>query len=166
LDGATTGAWIGGCAGAATVRGASSSAEYSRTSRPLPQSTSTRKVTSGWRTGTLLVTRITGRPRSSRATLKSRSAAAPVGGSSPIRAKVSGEASRAWSCSSSAGSLEMMGISASKGWSIFDFTWICPSPSAAAGPAAMARATANAMRCSFIRDLPLAGPLGTGPAGL
>jgi hypothetical protein len=54
LDGATVGASIGGCAGAATVRGVSSSAEYSRTRRPLPQSTSTRKVTSGWLTGALL----------------------------------------------------------------------------------------------------------------
>ena len=42
---------IGGCAGAATVRGVSSSAEYSRTRRPCPQSTSIRKVTSGWLTG-------------------------------------------------------------------------------------------------------------------
>ena len=47
----TVGAAISGCSGADTVRGVSISAEYSRTSRPWPQSTSTRKVSSGSLTG-------------------------------------------------------------------------------------------------------------------
>jgi len=157
FGGAATGAWIGGCAGADTVFGVSSSAEYSRTSRPCPQSTSTRKLSSGWFTGCALVTRITGLPRASRATLNWRSAAIPVGGSRPMRRKVSGDASRACSCSSSAGSLEMIGISASSGWSSRDFTWIWPRPSAATGPATANRTAATiAPRSLLITHAPRA----------
>jgi hypothetical protein len=137
-DGTTSGAWIGGCSGAATVCGESTSAEYSRTSLPCPQSTSTRKVNSGSCTGSTVVMRITGRPCGSSAMANCRSATRPAGGSSPIRRKVSGDASRACSCSSSDGSLDTIGISASNGWPCLDLTSIWPRPSANAGPQASA----------------------------
>ena len=140
----TTGAWIGGCAGAAMVSGASISAEYSRTSRPCPQSASIRKVSSGSSTGAVLVTRITGRPDASRATLNCRSWTSPCGGCRPIRAKVSGEARRACSWRSSDGSLETIGISASSGSPYCERTWIWPRPRANAGPASSASARTHA----------------------
>ena len=59
-EGAGTGIRSGSGAGAATLCGASTSAEYSRTSRPEPQSTSSRKVSAGCCTGCCVVTRITG----------------------------------------------------------------------------------------------------------
>src|SRR5690606_10515830 len=83
LEGATAGASTGGCAGADTVRGASSSAEYSRTSLPCPQSTSTRKVSSDASTGSALVTRITGLPCGSSATVNCSPLTVASGGSSP-----------------------------------------------------------------------------------
>ena len=143
LPGSTVASWIGGCTGAAAVCGVSSSAEYSRTSRPCPQSTSSRKVSSGCCTGAALVTRITGRPRASSATENCRSDTMPCGGDRPMRAKVSGDARRACSASSSLESLEMTGISASKGWSRCDRTLIWPKPSAHADSGDTRAATAS-----------------------
>src|SRR3546814_13070965 len=143
LDGAADGAWIGGCAGAATVSGASSSAEYSRTSRPWPQSTSSRNVSSDALIGSALVTRITGLPCGSSATVNCSPLTVLSGGSRPTRAKVSGEASRACRFSSSPGSLEMIAISASSGSPRSDLTVICPSPSANAGIASAASTSAS-----------------------
>ena len=139
-----TGASMAGCSGALAVFGASTSAEYSRTSRPCPQSTSTRKFSTGCSTGRVLVTRITGLPRASLPRLNCRSAATPLGGASPTRRKVSGEASRACSASSSPGVVEMIGISATSGWLRRDLTSIWPRPSAHAFPAANSSAVAIA----------------------
>ncbi len=147
---ATTGALIAGCTGALAVRGASTSAEYSRTSRPWPQSTSIRKFSTAWSTGATVVTRITGRPRASLPRLNCRLAAAPVGAARPIRRNVSGEARRACSACSSPGVVEMIGISASSGWLSRDLTSICPRPSAAALPAASSSPVNTA-----IRNLPI-----------
>ena len=146
LGASTRGASIAGCTPALVVRGASTSAVYSRTRRPCPQSTSIRKFSTDWSTGFSVVTRITGRPRASLPRLNCRSAAAPVGGARPTRRKVSGEARRACRASSSPGVVEMIGISASSGWLRCDFTWICPSPSAATLPAASSNAAATAIR--------------------
>ncbi len=60
-----------------------------------------------------------------------------------MREKVSGEARPACSCSSSAGSLLMIGISATRGWPIFDLTSIWPSPSADAPKLAETASSAN-----------------------
>ena len=139
-----TGASIAGCNGALAVFGASTSAEYSRTRRPCPQSTSTRKFSTDVSTGRVVVTRITGRPRASLPRLNCRSAAAPLGGASPTRRNVSGEASRAFSASSSPGVVEMIGISATSGWLRRDLTSIWPRPSAHAFPAASSSAVAIA----------------------
>src|SRR3546814_14554468 len=94
LDGAADGAWIVGCAGAATVSGASSSPEYSRTSRPCPQSTSSRHVSSDALIGSTLVTRITGLPCGSSAPVNCRPLPVLSGGSTPTPAQVSAAASR------------------------------------------------------------------------
>ena len=104
-----------GCTPAAAVSGVSTKAEYSRTSRPLPQSTSIRKFSAPWSTGLRVVTRITGRPLPSLPRLNCKSAAIPLGGDRPMRRNVSGEASRACSAASSPGVVEMMGISATSG---------------------------------------------------
>ena len=143
---ATTGALIAGCSGALAVRGASTKAEYSRTRRPCPQSTSIRKFSTAWLTGATVVTRITGRPRVSLPKLKRRSAAIPWGGSRPTLRKVSGDARRACNACSSPGVVEMIGISASSGWLIRDLTSICPKPKASALPAASSSPVAIAMR--------------------
>ncbi|GAB1407213.1 hypothetical protein MASR1M8_11320 [Thermomonas brevis] len=132
--------------GALAVCGTSISAEYSRTSRPWPQSTSIRKFSTAWSTGRTVVTRITGRPRASLPRLNCRSAASPLGGDRPTRRKVSGEASRACSACSSPGVVETIRISASNGWLRRDLTSIWPSPSAHALPAASTKAAASAMR--------------------
>lgn len=139
-------AWIGGCIGADAVRGASSSAEYSRVSRPWPQSTSIRKVSSGCCTGWVLVTRMIGLPLRSTAKVKRRSVTMPCGGSRPMRWKVSGEARPARSCASSSGPLAMTGISASNGWPARDLTSIWPRPSAQAAELANASARPRAVR--------------------
>jgi len=130
--GAAAGASITGCPAAASVPGALTSAEYSRTSRPWPQSTSIRKFTAATSTGVRLVTRTTGRPASSSAMVKSSSLTRPSGRGRPTRSNVTGDARRARSCSSSPGSLEMTGISASSGWPGCDLTLISPRPSARA----------------------------------
>ena len=132
LEGAGSGAWITGCPLATNAPGVSTRAEYSRTSRPCPQSTSTRKLTAATCTGSALVTRITARFWSSRATAKLSALTRPCGRGSPTRSNVVGDARRACSCSSSPGSVEMMGISASNGCPGCDFTRISPSPSAMA----------------------------------
>ena len=109
---------------APAVLGASISAEYSRTSRPAPQSTSIRKLSTGCSTGRIVVTRMTGLPLASLPRLNCRSAATPLGGARPTRRKVSGEASRACSAANSPGVVETMGISASSGWLRLLLTWI------------------------------------------
>ena len=142
---ATTGASIGDCTGADTVRGVSTSAEYSRTRRPCPQSTWTRNVSSGSLTGCALVTRMIGRPALLSAGANCRPATMPRGGCRPTRANVSGAASPARNPSSSAGSWEIIGISASNGWPMRDLTSICPKPSAAAPALASVSASARAI---------------------
>ena len=140
------GALTSGGKAAPAVLGASISAEYSRTSRPAPQSTSIRKLSTGCSTGRIVVTRITGLPLASLPRLNCRSAATPLGGARPTRRKVSGEASRACSAASSPGVVETMGISASSGWLRLLLTWIWPRPSAHALPAASNSAATTAVR--------------------
>ena len=139
---------------APAVCGTSISAEYSRTRRPCPQSTSIKKFSTDCSTGRTVVTRITGRPRASLPKLNCRSEAAPLGGARPTRRKVSGDASRACSACSSPGVVDTIGISASSGWLRFDLTWIWPSPSAHALPAASTNAAATAMRSLPITCFP------------
>src|SRR5690606_26130197 len=169
LDGAATGASTGGASGADTVRGASTSAEYSRTRRPCPQSASTRKLSMGSWIGSTVVTRITGWPSSLRARLNRSSATMPCGGWRPMRAKVSGDASPTRKRSSSPGTLETTGISASSGSPRPDLRRICPRPSAATAWLASSSRAATAMRnplFTFTRGPPLAGTLAaTAPPG-
>ena len=155
LASGVTGTSMAAATGALAVFGASTSAEYSRTSRPCPQSTSIRKFSTAWSTGWIVVTRITGRPRASLPRLNFRLAATPLGGARPTRRKVSGEASRACSASSLPGVVEMIGISASNGWLRRDLTSIWPSPNAQALPAASNKAAAIAPRIFPITCLPL-----------
>ena len=168
FEGAATGAWIAGCSGASTARGAATSAEYSRTSRPCPHSTSTRNVSNGSLIGCSLVTRITGRPRPSSADVKRRLDTISSGPCRPMRAKVSADGTRASSCSSSAGSLDTIGISARNGSPIFDFISSCPSPRAAAAPLASSSTSVNAERAERCSDsftvIPMA-PLRTDSSG-
>src|SRR5690606_6256973 len=129
--------------GAAIAVGASSTALYSRTSRPEPQSTSTRKASTGCCKGTSLVTRITGRPRPSTPTDSCSPVPATSGGCRPTLRKVSGDASRTCRLRSSEGSPATTGISASSGSPGFDLTWICPRPNASTGPASSNNAASN-----------------------
>ncbi len=128
------GASMAGSAIAAAVLGASTKAEYSRTSRPWPHSTSIRKLIAGWSTAWLLVTRITARPRASCANWNCRLLTSPCGRSRPTRANVVADASATRALSSSPGSLEMTGISATSGCPGLDSTRISPSPNAIAAP--------------------------------
>src|SRR5690606_23576817 len=142
-EGSACGASITGASIATALCGASTSAEYSRTRRPWPQSTSTRKDTACTSTGALLVTRTTARPWASALIANCRSRTRPVGGCRPTRAKVSAEARRTRAFSSSPGWLEMIGISASSGCPGPDSTRIWPRPSASALLLASNRAVAT-----------------------
>ncbi len=132
LDIAPSGATISGSATATALSGASTSAEYSRTRRPCPQSASIRKFSDGVVTGAWLLTRTTARPWVLRVSSNCSSLTRPVGRSRPTRANVTGEASATRRFSSSDGSAEMIGISASNGWPGLDSTRMSPRPRAMA----------------------------------
>ncbi|MCW0378698.1 hypothetical protein NB697_001544 [Xanthomonas sacchari] len=143
---AAAGASIAGASIAAAVLGASISAEYSRISRPWPQSTSIRKLSDGTSTGMRLLTWITARPLRVWVKRNCRSLTRPCGRSSPTRAKVAGEASATRARSSSPGSLEITGISARKGSPGLDSTRISPRPRASAAWLQASNSSAAAAR--------------------
>lgn len=114
-------------------------------------------------TGAALVTRMTGLPSLDIATAKSSWLTSPLGRAKPTRSKMTGEARRARSCSSSPGSLEMTGISASSGWPGCDMTRISPRPNAQAAWLAASRASASALRAAGLKkacfkDIPCGTP--------
>ena len=162
LDGAAAGASITGSATAVAVSGAATSAEYSRTSRPCPQSTSIRKLSAGTCTGVALVTRTTARPFASWANWNCSSPTSPSGRDRPTRSNVAADASPTVARSSSPGSLEITGISATSGCPGLDRTRILPRPRASA--ALLYSPSASTSTPCIERIAPL--PLGFMPANI
>jgi hypothetical protein len=103
LERVPAGATISGSATASALDGASTSAEYSRTRRPWPQSASIRKLSDGVSTGACEVTRTTALPCALRVSSNCSSLTSPVGRCRPTRSKVTGEASATRRFSSSDG---------------------------------------------------------------
>ena len=132
LESVPAGATISGSATASALDGASTSAEYSRTRRPWPQSASIRKLSDGVSTGVCEVTRTTALPCALRVSSNCSSPTRPVGRCRPTRSKVTGEANATRRFSSSDGSAETTGISASRGWPGLDRTRMSPKPRASA----------------------------------
>gem|GEM_PF-4384785 len=132
LESVPAGATISGSATASALDGASTSAEYSRTRRPWPQSASIRKLSDGVSTGACEVTRTTALPCALRVSSNCSSLTSPVGRCRPTRSKVTGEASATRRFSSSDGSADTTGISASNGCPGLDRTRMSPRPNASA----------------------------------
>ncbi len=153
-DSTPAGATISGSATASALAGASTSAEYSRTSRPWPQSASTRKLNEGVSTGVCEVTRTTALPCALRVSSNCSSLTRPAGRCRPTRSKVTGEASATRRFSSSDGSAEITGISASNGCPGLDRTRMSPRPRAMAE--LLTRASSAAERQVSGRRAPLA----------
>ena len=144
LDSAPAGATISGSLTAWAVEGASTSAEYSRTRRPWPQSASMRKANAGVSTGVCEVTRMIALPCALRVSSNCSSLTRPPGRCRPTRSNVTGEASPTRRFCSSAGSAEMTGISATRGCPGRDSTRMSPRPNAIAE--LLARASSAVVR--------------------